>query len=261
MMAHENFMFMRIRILTVILFLAATPAWSRVLLRWTQPSLPAPATMGVSDLVVSWDDAELIRNAHRQGYRVYAEVPLGKAADMARSMAKSDLAGIILNLGDSQPSQIDQELQQLRSAYPGLPVLVLNPKAKQPQMKGQMVIKREGVLQVTSPTAQPWVDTNLALVRLDQAFRPSQTPLYEFQWDLSDPQLQEVARLPRTMRWQWPRRERSAPISSSTSIRGCRQTWPRTNPLLWPSSTRSSAIWRLLREGKRTPANRMPTSA
>ena len=111
-------------------------------------------------------------------------------------MAKSDLAGIILNPGDSQPGQIDEELQQLRSAYPGLPVLVLNPRAKQPQMKGQMVIKREGVLQVTSPTAQPWIDTNLALVRLDQAFRPAQTPLYEFQWDLSDPQLQESGPAP-----------------------------------------------------------------
>ena len=117
--------------------------------------------------------------------------PVGKAADIARSMAKRDLAGIILNPGDSQPGQIDDELAQLRSAYPGLPVRVLNAKAKQPQMKGQMVIKREGVLQVTSPTAQPWVDTNLALVRLDQAFRPAQVPLYEFQWDLSDSQLQE----------------------------------------------------------------------
>ena len=93
MMAHANFMFMRTRILTLILLLAATPAWSRVLLRWSQPSLPAPATMGVSDLVVSWDDAALIRNAHRQGYRVYAEVPLGKAADMAAQHGKERSGG------------------------------------------------------------------------------------------------------------------------------------------------------------------------
>ena len=196
MTAHANFMFMRTRILTLICLLAATPAWSRVLLRWTQPSLPPPATMVVTDLVVPWDDAALISNAHRQGYHVYAEVPAGKAAEMAGRAGNSDLAGIILNLGDSQPSQLDQELQQLRSANPSLPVLLLDPNARQPQMKGQMVIKREGVLQVTSPTAQPWVDTNLALVRLDQAFRPSQTPLYEFQWDVSDPQLQESGPAP-----------------------------------------------------------------
>lgn len=196
MMARTNFMFMRTRILALICLLAATPGWSKVLLRWSQPSIPAPATMGLSDLVVSWDDAAVIRNASSQGYRVYAEVPAGKAADMAHSMGKSNLAGIVLNPGDSQPSQIDQELGQLRSAYPGLPVLVLNPKAKQPQMKGQLVTKREGVLQVTSPTAQPWVDSNLALVRLDHAFRPAQAPLYEFQWGLSDSQQQESGPAP-----------------------------------------------------------------
>ena len=58
-------------------------------------------------------------------------------------------------------------------------------------MKGQLVIKRDGVLQVTSPTAQPWIDSNLALVRLDHTFRPQQTPLYEFQWDQSDSMQQE----------------------------------------------------------------------
>ena len=175
----------------MVCLLAATPGWSKVLLRWTQSSIPAAATMGIKELVVSWDAEALIRNARRQGYRVYAEVPVGKAADMTRSTKKSNLAGIVLNPGDSQPGQIDEGLQQLRSAYPALPVLVLNSKAKQPQMKGQLVIKKDGVLQVTSPTAQPWIDSNLALVRLDQAFRPAQTYLYEFQWDLEDSLQQE----------------------------------------------------------------------
>jgi hypothetical protein len=191
MMAHANFMFMRKRILTLLCLLAVTPARGRVLLRWSSPSLPAPAMMGVRDLVVSWNDAALIRNARRQGYRVYAEVPAAKAADIGPSLAKSGVAGIVLNPVDSQAAQIDDALGQLRSAYPSLPLLLLNPKAKQPQMKGQMVIKRDGILQVTSPTAQPWVDSNLALVRLDHAFRPAQIPLYEFQWDLPDSQQQE----------------------------------------------------------------------
>ncbi|MGZ4732863.1 MAG: hypothetical protein ACXVZH_12045, partial [Terriglobales bacterium] len=189
-------MSMRTRVLTLICLLAATPGWSRVLLRWSQPTIPAPATMGVTELVVSWDNEALIRNARRQGYRVYAEVTAGKTADMARSTAKNSLAGIILNPGDSQPGQIDEDLRQLRSAYPHLPVLVLNPKASQPQMKGQLVIKREGILQVTSPTAQPWIDSNLALVRFDQAFRPAQAPLYEFHWDVSDSQQQESGPAP-----------------------------------------------------------------
>ena len=196
MMANVKHMSMRARVLTLICLLAATPGWCRVFLRWSQPAIPAPATMGLKDLVVAWDDAALIRNARRQGYRVYAEVPAGKTADMARSTAKNSLAGIILNPGDAQPGQIDQELGQLRSAYPHLPVLLLNPKANQPQMKGQLVIKKEGILQVTSPTAQPWIDSNLALIRFDQAFRPAQAPLYEFHWDVSDSQQPESGPAP-----------------------------------------------------------------
>ncbi len=132
----------------------------------------------------------MITKARLQGYHVYGEVIVSAAA---ASSAKrlSDLAGIVLNPADSKPEQIEQAVSLLRSAYPRLPVRVLNPKARQPDMKGQMVVKQDGVLQVSSPTAQPWVDTNLALVRLEQIFRPAQTPLYEFQWDLSDPLLQE----------------------------------------------------------------------
>jgi hypothetical protein len=193
MMTSGNliFMFMRKRVLTLVCLLAATPGWSRVLLRWTQSSLPAATTMGIKELVVSWDAEALIKKALRQGYRVYAEVPVGKASEMTRSAGKNDLAGVVLNPGSSQPGQIDEDLRRLRSAYPALAVLVLSPKAKQPQMKGQLVIKRDGILQVTSPTAQPWIDSNLALVRLDHSFRPEQTSLYEFQWDLSDSLQQE----------------------------------------------------------------------
>ena len=197
MIASGNFVFilMRKRALILVLLLAATPGWSRVLLRWTQSSIPSAATMGIKELVVSWDAEALIRNARRQGYRIYVEVPVGKTADMPRSVRKSNLAGIVLNAGDSQfrqsSGQIEEGLRHLRAAYPGIPVRVLNPKAKPPQMKGQLVIKKDGILQVTSPTAQPWIDSNLALVRLDQAFRPAPTPLYEFQWDLEDSLQQE----------------------------------------------------------------------
>ena len=191
MMARANLIFMRKRVLTLVCLLLATPGWSKVLLRWAQSSIPPAMTMGIEELVVSWDAEALIRNGRRQGYRVYAEIQVGKTTDMIRSTKKNKFSGIVLSPGDSQPGQIEEDLRQLRSAYPALPVLVLNPKAKQPQMKGQLVIKKDGVLQVTSPTAQPWIDSNLALVRLDQAFCPAQTSLYEFQWDLSDSLQQE----------------------------------------------------------------------
>ena len=172
--------------LTLVCLLAAQPGWGRVFLRWTQPSIPAAKAMGFAEIVVPWDSETLIRDAIRQGYRVYVEIPAGKVADAVRGTRTKKIAGVILNSRDAQPGQVDDELRQLRSSYAGLPVLVLDAKAKQPQMKGQLVVKKDGVLQVTSPTAQPWIDSNLALVRLDQVFRSSQTPLYEFQWDSSD---------------------------------------------------------------------------
>lgn len=173
-------------VLALACLLAAQPGWGRVFLRFAQPSIPAAKATGFAEVVVPWDSETLIRTAVRQGYRVYVEIPAGKAADAAKGTGRSNLAGVILNPGDAQPSQVDDELRQLQSTYAGLPVLVLDARAKQPQMKGQLVIKRDGILQVTSPTAQPWIDSNLALVRLDRVSRPSQTPLYEFQWDSSD---------------------------------------------------------------------------
>jgi hypothetical protein len=180
-------MFIRKTVLSLICLLPATPVWSKVLVHWTQPSVPPAATMGIRELVISWNAEALVRSAHKHGYRVYAEVPVAAAPAMAPATVKNELAGIILNPGDSQQNQIGEAVRKLRSAYPGLPVLVVNAKAKQPQMKGPLVIKRDGVLQVSSPTAQPWIDSNLALIRLDQALRPAQVPLYAFQWDQSDP--------------------------------------------------------------------------
>jgi hypothetical protein len=187
---------MRRQVLTLVCLLAPTPGWGKVLLRWTQPSIPPAATMGIKEVVISWDAEALSKNARMQGYRVYAEVAVGKTGNMTRSRKTTNLAGIVVNPGGSEPSQIEEDLRKLRSAYPGLPVLLLNPKGKQPQMKGQLVIRNDGVLQVTSPTAQPWIDSNLALVRLDQGFRPEQTPLYEFQWDLEDSLRQEYGPAP-----------------------------------------------------------------
>jgi hypothetical protein len=63
---------------------------------------------------------------------------------------------------------------------------VLNPDAKQPEMRGSLVIKRDSVLEVSSPTAQPWIDTNLALVKIEQRSHQGQVPLYTFSWGLSD---------------------------------------------------------------------------
>ena len=68
---------------------------------------------------------------------------------------------------------------------------MLDAGGKQPEMRGWLVFKRNGILQVSSPTSQPWLDENLALVRHERSFQTAQTPLYTFSWDVSDPLVKE----------------------------------------------------------------------
>ena len=93
---------------------------------------------------------------------------------------------IIVDGPESESTDFQNSVAQLRSAYPKLKFLVLNRDGKQPEMRGSLVIKKDSVLEVSSPTAQPWIDSNLALVRVEQRSQPAQIPLYTFSWGASD---------------------------------------------------------------------------
>jgi protein-tyrosine-phosphatase len=162
----------------------STAAWSSVFVRWTQPDLPPARDLGISDLVVSVDrgTTSFVKAAHSQGYRVYAEVTLQQAAAAAESAEEHGLAGLVLDVADSDRAAEESAFQQLRSAHPKVSFLVLS-QGKQPQMRGNLVIKRDSVLEVSSPTAQPWIDTNLALIKVQQRSHSGQLPLYSFSWN------------------------------------------------------------------------------
>src|ERR1700757_332660 len=159
-----------------------------VFIHWTQPELPPARDLGISDLVVSWDrgTSSFVKTAHGQGYRVYAEVTLQQAATAAESAEENGLAGLMLDVADSDRAAGETAFQQLRSAHPKVKFLVLS-RGKQPQMRGNLVIKRDSVLEVSRPTAQPWIDTNLALIRVEQRSHPGQLPVYTFAWNGSTP--------------------------------------------------------------------------
>jgi hypothetical protein len=168
--------------------LSSASAWSDVLVHWTTSTLPPAKELGLNTVVLSWNDSfsSLANAAQRQGYRVYAEVSLSQAATAAETDVP-DLEGIILSVRQSERAEVGRSLPKLRSAHPKLRFLVLNPDGKPPQMRGNLVIKRGSVLEVSSPTAQPWIDTNLSLVKVEQRFNPAQLPLYTFSWlGLSD---------------------------------------------------------------------------
>jgi len=149
--------------------------------------VPPSKELGVNELVIPWGPKRpaFIQSALARGYHVYIKCTLAEAADLASSAGMYGAAGIIVNPGDAQLQSAERIVRKLRAAHPKITFRLLNPNAIQPQMKGTLVINRDGVLQVTSPTAQPWLDTNLALIRLEQAFRPAQTPLYTFNWSLA----------------------------------------------------------------------------
>jgi protein-tyrosine-phosphatase len=176
------------RMVLCFFLMFSTAAWSSVFIRWTQPDLPPARDLGITDLVVSWDrgSSSFVKAAHSQGYRVYAEVTLQQAATAAENAEEKGLAGLVLDVAESDRAPGESAFQQLSSAHPKVRFLILS-QGKQPQMRGNLVIKRDSVLEVSSPTAQPWIDTNLALIRVEQRSHPGQIPLYSFPWNGSNP--------------------------------------------------------------------------
>ena len=154
-------------------------------MQWDHATLPPASSLGVNEIVLAWGPGAptaLLATARKQGYRVYVETPLDQATSAAKACAKKSCAGIILKVPESESAEIERSIASFRSDYPKLRVLVLSPSGKRPKMRGSFIIKRNSVLEVSSPTAQPWIDTNLALIKIEQRSRRPRTPLYTFSW-------------------------------------------------------------------------------
>lgn len=189
MRAREKFL--RLIWLYVVLVPASR---CEVLIRWTTDAMPPARALGVSSIVIPWNDhgKSLLQVARTQGYRVYVEATPDSLATVAEGVAKESLAGIILTAEPAQRAHLEEALEKLRGNYPQLPVLTADPRGKQPDMKGWIVFKKDGILQVSSPTSQPWIDSNVPLVRYQRSFARVEPPLYTFLWDLSDPLQQKL---------------------------------------------------------------------
>jgi len=169
--------------------LAAPASLGKVYVRWTESRVPAAKILGVNELVVPWGDVakSVAEAAKKQGYRVYLEASVEQAATAAEMAARTGLAGVILQGDASEIGKVEEGERKLSAAYPKLKILILDAGGKQPEMRGWLVFERNGILQVSSPTSQPWLDENLALARYERGFQARQAPLYTFSWDESDP--------------------------------------------------------------------------
>jgi protein-tyrosine-phosphatase len=114
---------------------------------------------------------------------VYVEVSPQEATAAATKAESEGWAGIILKARQSERAQALNAFASLRSSHAKLRFFVLDSDGKQPEMRGSLVIKRDAVLEVSSPTAQPWIDSNLALVRIEEGADAGHVPMYSFSWN------------------------------------------------------------------------------
>ena len=168
--------------------LSAQPVSSKIFLRVSQGELPAAKMLGVNDLVFTWPvgDSGFLSKARALGYHVFLETAPGDLSQAAEAAANAKATGVVVDVGEPRSDDGDEAIRSAGKAHPKLAFLLLNRGGKEPQIKGRLVVDRNGILQVSSPTAQPWVDSNLAFVKFARAFRKGATPLCSFQWDLSD---------------------------------------------------------------------------
>jgi len=164
-----------------------TPANAKVFFRVAMPFLPPADKTGIQDLVLQWpsQDSFAIAQLRSQGYRVWLQCEAKELTAAVTAAERTKAAGVIIASAPSsgQPT-LSEEIRSYMATHKNTAFRVLISGGKQPQMKGRLVVERNGVLQVSSPSTQPWLDTNLAIVRLAQATYPDSVPtIYDFRWE------------------------------------------------------------------------------
>lgn len=171
---------LNVRVTLVVLLLATGAsgfAEGEVLVGWDQARVPASESLGISSLVVPAENSDAIRDALSKGYRVYLAA---KASGGARlQLPPGSFAGVVLD-GTASSAQ----LQAWRRRLPA-PARVLSTIAngKWPHIRLSWVTLRDDVLQVSSRTAQPWIENNGALVRLSGMQGDAATKLLTYAWE------------------------------------------------------------------------------
>src|SRR5579862_23019 len=178
-------------LLSIVIGLDVAPAAGKVFLRITAGPLPPASDLGVSEVVLRWPirDAAVPAKLGALGFRVFLEAGSDDLAAAAMAAERANLAGVIADYAGAgaQASNNKETLRSTTAKHPELLFRSLISGGKQPQMRGRLVVDHDGILQVSSPSSQPWLDTNLAVVRLAQTAHPDEAPvLYDFHWDLSD---------------------------------------------------------------------------
>lgn len=163
--------------IVLLLFCGVRSADADVLVRWDQPRVPSRDSLGISSLLVPAANREALREAIANGYNVYVEVEASKLAGFVPGVPR--LAGVVVK-GPASADSLALLRKRLNSR--GVRVLVQEERGKWPHIRLNWVTSRNDVLQVSSRTAQPWIENNAALVRIARAARPAVSPLLRYSW-------------------------------------------------------------------------------
>jgi hypothetical protein len=161
--------------LAAILCLGAT-VQAEVLVRWDVEQVPAPESLGISKLVIPAKKMGAVHNALRQGYRLYLEV---EASALTGFTPPDGLAGVVVK-GKIAAQELDRLRMQLKASSSR--VSVIEERGKWPYIRSNWVTRSNEILQVSSRSAQPWIETNAALLRIVRAADAEATPLLTYPW-------------------------------------------------------------------------------
>jgi hypothetical protein len=167
----------RVFVSLLLLLCAASAARAEILIRWDRNEVPAPESLGISTLVIPSTNKAAVRSALAQGYRLLVEID---ATTLTGVDLPEGLAGVVVR-GQASAPQLLRLRQRLKSS--GARVLTLDERGKWPHIRSNWVTKNKDVLQVSSRTAQPWIENNAALLRIASAADPGTTPLLTYKWE------------------------------------------------------------------------------
>jgi hypothetical protein len=172
--------FVLLSLVCVCVFSLTASAQGEVLVRWDQDQIPSRDALGLSTVVVPAKNRAAVQHALAQGYRVFLEVD---AAAVASFVPPAGAVAGVLVKGKVSSAQLAQLAQlTLRLKPRGIIVRTLEERGKWPHVRSNWVTNTNGMLQVSSRTAQPWVENNAALVRIAQVTQPGSTPLLIYPW-------------------------------------------------------------------------------
>lgn len=169
----------RVRLLlcAVHLLFFAAASQAEVLVRWTIDAVPSAQVLGIPALVVPAKNRAAVREALAQGYRVYLEVDAEGLAKLP--LPSTGLAGVMVrgSAAAAQVAALERRLEALNAR-----VFAVDERGKWPHIRSNWVTRNNDILQVAGRSAQPWIETNAALIRIARAANPDRVPVLSYEW-------------------------------------------------------------------------------